>query len=172
MHYLIVEDDQAIRHILKEVFELLESDGKFTFCKDGNEAFAWLDKVDGKEIQDFPDIAFIDIRMPGPQGYEVAERIRKTPPIANIGIVLMTAYELEEKKFNEIMTRSKADRYIPKPLPGVKGLNQMVEEIMALKRSENQEANAGSDSDNEKAPPDSNKESDAGKAPDSNTDNN
>jgi len=135
MHYLIIEDDAAIRNILKEVFDLLETDGKFTFFRDGNEAWSWLDRVATGEITELPEIAFVDIRMPGPQGYEIAERMRKMPPLSNIGIILMTAYELSAEEYQDIMQRSQADRYISKPLPGVKGLNQMVEEIMAMRHS-------------------------------------
>lgn len=135
MHYLIVEDDIAIRNILKDVFEILETNGVFTFFENGHQAWEWLTKIEAGEISDSPDIAFLDIRMPGPQGYEIAERIRKIPSVSNMGIILMTAYELAEEEYKEIMQRSQADRYITKPLPGVKGLNRMVEEIMTLRRS-------------------------------------
>ncbi len=135
MHYLIIEDDKAIRDILAEVFDLLETEGVFTFLKDGNEAWAWLDTVEQGKVENLPDIAFVDIRMPGPQGHEIAERVRKMPKLSNIGIILMTAYELTEEEYKEVMERSQADRYISKPLPGVKGLNQMVKEIMTMRHS-------------------------------------
>lgn len=135
MHYLIIEDDKAIRDILKEIFELLETDGVFTFFENGNDAWSWLDEVQAGSVPALPDIAFVDIRMPGPQGPEIAARMRTLPALGNIGIVLMTAYDLSEEEYEEFMTESQADRYITKPLPGVKGLNQMVEEIMAVRRS-------------------------------------
>ncbi len=135
MHYLIVEDDAAIRNILKDIFEILEANGVFTFFENGHQAWDWLNKIEANEITAVPDIAFLDLRMPGPQGYEIAERIRKIPTVSNMGIILMTAYELSEHEYKDIMERSKADSYITKPLPGVKGLNRMVEEIMTLRRS-------------------------------------
>ena len=135
MHYLIIEDDKNICDILKEVFDLLEADGVFTFLNDGNEAWEWLDQVESSAVTDLPNIAFVDIRMPGPQGHEIAERIRRIKPLSNIGIILMTAYELSSEEYQDVMQRSQADRYISKPLPGVKGLNQMVKEIMAMRHS-------------------------------------
>lgn len=135
MHYLIVEDDVAIRNILKDVFEILETNGVFTFFENGHQAWDWLNEVEANTITSLPEIAFLDIRMPGPQGYEIAERIRKIPSVSNMGIILMTAYELSEAEYKDIMSRSQADRYITKPLPGVKGLNRMVDEIMSLRRS-------------------------------------
>ncbi len=135
MHYLIIEDDKNICDILKEVFDLLEADGVFTFLNDGNEAWEWLDQVESEAVTDLPNIAFVDIRMPGPQGHEIAERMRGIKPLSNIGIILMTAYELSSEEYQDVMQRSQADRYISKPLPGVKGLNQMVKEIMAMRHS-------------------------------------
>lgn len=135
MNYLIIEDDPKIRDIIKDILDILEPDASVIVLKDGNEASTWLDKVEINEAPVIPNIAFIDIRMPGPQGHELAERMRKMGRLQNIGIVLMTAYELDEKEYNEVMQRSQADRYIPKPLPGVKGLNQVIEEIMAMRQS-------------------------------------
>jgi len=139
MHYLIVEDDESIRMILKDIFELLEADGQFTFCKDGNMAWDWLSRVEKGEVSDLPDIGFLDIRMPGPQGYEIAERIRQIESIQNMGIVLMTAYDLSAAEYDDVMRRSQADRYITKPLPGAKGLSRMVEEIMSLRHAQKRE---------------------------------
>jgi CheY-like chemotaxis protein len=135
MHYLIVEDDLVIATILKEVLQLLESNVQFTFFTNGTDAWDWVDKVEANKVQTIPDVAFLDIRMPGPQGHEVAERIRQTALIKNMGIILMTAYELSAEEYEEVMQRSQADRYISKPLPGVKGLNQMIEEIMSVRKT-------------------------------------
>jgi CheY-like chemotaxis protein len=133
MHYLIVEDDGEIRNILKTIFEILESDGVFTFFKNGHEAWDWLTSVETGKTKILPDIALLDIRLPGPQGHEIAERIRQIDAIKNMGIILMTAYELGGDEYENVMRRSKADRYITKPLPGVKGLNEIIEEIMTLR---------------------------------------
>src|SRR5690606_36303357 len=123
MHYLNVEDDKSIRDILRDIFEMLEPDGTFTFFRSGHEASDWLDKVDTiTDSKLLPDIAFLDIRLPGPQGHEIAERIRKTEPLQGMAIIMMTAYELSSDEYDEVMDRSQADRYITKPLPGVKGL--------------------------------------------------
>ena len=135
MHYLIVEDDKSIRDILRDIFEILEPDGAFTFFKSGHEASDWLDTLDEKtDPKMLPNIAFLDIRLPGPQGHEIAERIRTTTVLKEMGIILMTAYELSSEEYDEVMSRSQADRYITKPLPGVRGLNTMVEEIMTLRQ--------------------------------------
>lgn len=135
MHYLIVEDDLDICLILKEILQLLHPQSTVTSFFNGNQAWQWLDKVESGEIKELPNIAFLDIRMPGPQGHEIAERIRKLKEIKNVGIIMMTAYDLSEEEYKEVMDRSQADRYISKPLPGVKGLNQMVDEIMVLRQS-------------------------------------
>ena len=44
------------------------------------------------------DIAFIDVGLPGVDGYEVARRIRSTAPGGRISLVALTGYGAEEDR--------------------------------------------------------------------------
>jgi PAS domain S-box-containing protein len=74
-------------------------------------------------IANRPEIVFIDLGMPGMNGYEVAERLRARPELSRTLLVALTGYVQEE-------SRSKAlhagfDRYLLKPA-SMKELEQIL----------------------------------------------
>ncbi len=124
MIWLVVEDDASFRDIVTTMCELWGV-GTIVFS-DGQQAATWLDGP-AKESDKLPDLALLDIRMPGLQGHEVAARIRRHPRLANMGIILMTAYELPGEEQERVMAASGADLLMFKPLP-------MMEELMKIGR--------------------------------------
>jgi CheY-like chemotaxis protein len=124
MTWLVVEDDASFRDIVTTMCELW---GVRTIVfSDGQQAATWLDGP-AKEEKELPDLALLDIRMPGLQGHEVAARIRRHPRLASMGIILMTAYELPGEEQERVMAVSDADLLMFKPLP-------MMEELMKIGR--------------------------------------
>jgi CheY-like chemotaxis protein len=77
--WLVVEDEDDIRNIVKVMFQVwghtpLE-------LRDGHEAWHWLDAVEaGTYSGELPELALMDIRMPGHKGHEIARRIRGLAP--------------------------------------------------------------------------------------------
>ena len=132
LKWLIVEDDNAIRDIIKLGCEIM-GHLALTF-PNGKQALAWMEgPLPESEI---PDVALIDIRMPGgPDGHELAARIRRHDLLSNIAIVLMTAYELPGSQREEVMTVSGADRLLFKPLPPMEEVAEAVHEIIAGRRT-------------------------------------
>jgi CheY-like chemotaxis protein len=50
-----------------------------------------------------PDVAVVDLMMPGMDGYEVCERLKGDPETATIPVVFLTARkELDEARVNEL----------------------------------------------------------------------
>ncbi|HMC64202.1 MAG TPA: response regulator, partial [Gemmataceae bacterium] len=45
-----------------------------------------------------PDIIFLDIGMPGMDGYQVARRLRQQPDLRNLFLVALTGWGQEEDK--------------------------------------------------------------------------
>jgi len=77
---LVADDEDSIRFVLREA---LESKGhQVTDVADGSAALEAL------ESQDF-ELAFLDIRMPGPTGLEILERLQIAA--TDVSIVIMTA---------------------------------------------------------------------------------
>ncbi|NDJ53362.1 MAG: response regulator [Chloroflexi bacterium] len=126
MTWMIVEDDPAIRDVLETMCELWDFDA--LIFTDGFKAMEYLSK---EELGDKrPALALLDIRVPGPWGHEISARIREHPDLNNIGIILMTAYELPGPDKEEYLIRSGADRLIYKPLPSMDELLQLVTDVL------------------------------------------
>lgn len=98
---LIVEDEEAIRGFIKvnlkrNNFEVLEAGS-------GEEAL--------NLINENVDIVLLDVMLPGMNGYEVCEKVRKSHP--NMGIIILTAKGQEENRIEGL--DAGADDYIVKP---------------------------------------------------------
>ena len=83
MKVLLADDSELILERLKEVLYSFEQVEVVASLKNGNEALAALRLLK-------PDLAIIDIRMPGLSGLEVLNRIRKENKI--IKVIIFTLY--------------------------------------------------------------------------------
>lgn len=99
---LIVEDEPPSQERLLELLQGIDSLEILDIAKDGIEA---VEKINGLK----PELVFLDIRMPGANGFEVLERISHRPMV-----IFLTAYdEYAIKAFEE-----NAVDYLLKPSSG------------------------------------------------------
>ena len=133
--WLVVEDEEDIRNIVKVMFgawghEALE-------FRDGNETWKWLDNIEsGSHEGRLPELALLDIRMPGHKGHEIARRMRDLDPFQQIPIVLMTAFSLTESERHEMLNNCGVDRIINKPLPDFLELKRLLDELRQQKETQ------------------------------------
>ncbi len=83
MKILIADDEKFIREELKSTIERIHPGNSYHFAKNFDTA---LEEAKNNEI----DIAFLDIRMPGKTGLELARAIRIIKP--DVNIIIVTAY--------------------------------------------------------------------------------
>jgi CheY-like chemotaxis protein len=132
--WLVVEDEEDIRNIVKVMFTAWG----YTSIdfRDGNQTYAWLDKVEAGTYQgELPDLALLDIKMPGPRGNEIARRMRTMAPFKHIPIVLMTAFTLEDHERQSMVRDDGVDHIIDKPLPDFYELKKQLEEVYEKKKA-------------------------------------
>ena len=98
---LVVDDEESIRLLYKE--ELEDEGYEVVLAADGMEA---LEKF--KAFQ--PDLVTLDLKMPGMDGLEVLQKIRKVD--MDIPIVLLTAYS----EFKQDFTTWASNAYIVKSM--------------------------------------------------------
>ena len=117
LHILIVEDNPDGRESLRELLELWGH--RIGLAETGPEGVE-------KAFALHPDIALIDIGLPGMDGNEVARRIRAVLDRNQIALVAMTGYGQPEDRRRAL--QAGFDRYLVKPVdPAV--LSQLLAEV-------------------------------------------
>ncbi|MBN8579856.1 MAG: response regulator [Anaerolineae bacterium] len=136
---LIVDDEYSGRQTLESI---LEADGyQIEMAENGMQALEMV-----KIIQ--PDVILLDVMMPGMTGFEVCQRIRNDPLVAEIPIIVLTALDDRESLLNAL--KAGADDFITKPfdrhelrarLIGITKLNRyhkLVQERISLQEAHTQ----------------------------------
>jgi putative two-component system response regulator len=101
---LIVDDEYSGRETLQSV---LEGEGyNIIMAENGPQAIT-------KAKAHLPDVILLDVMMPGMTGFEVCERIRSDPQVAEIPIIILTALDDRESLLTGL--KSGADDFISKP---------------------------------------------------------
>lgn len=119
---VLLADDHAV--VRKGIRDFLEEDAQIQVqaeANDGQEAWALL-------AQQQPDVAVLDIRMPGLSGIELTERIKERYP--KVKVLILTAYDDEPYIF--ALLRAGADGYVLKTA-GSKDLLHAVKNVAAGK---------------------------------------
>jgi two-component system, OmpR family, KDP operon response regulator KdpE len=118
-HILVVDDEVYILQLLKDI---LESEGySVVVAGSGEEALALIPETQ-------PDLIILDIKMPGLDGYQTLERIRKT---SNVPVLMLSG--VPEQDGLRPSFDIGADDYIHKPfLTGI-----LIARIRAKLRSAN-----------------------------------
>jgi CheY-like chemotaxis protein len=91
---LLVEDDFVLRSSLSE---FLAGEGfRVDCCADGREAYRRLHQPPR------PNLILLDIMLPHLDGFELRALQRKTPLIANIPVVVISAHDLDPESVDEL----------------------------------------------------------------------
>jgi signal transduction histidine kinase len=122
---LIVDDDATARETLIAMLE--GEDYQLELARNGFEAIQMADQL-------HPDLILLDVMMPGMNGYEVCRRIRSTPQLAEVPIILLTALDDRSALLQGI--QSGADDFLTKPLDRTE-LSARVRTITRLNRYHN-----------------------------------
>jgi len=102
---LIVDDEPTALATLEAI---LTGDGyQLEFASNGNIAIE-------KAEQLLPDLILLDVMMPGMNGFEVCRRLRATPKLAEVPIIILTALDDRSSRLQGI--EAGADDFLIKPV--------------------------------------------------------
>jgi PAS domain S-box-containing protein len=121
LHVIIVDDNIDAAETLGSLLRALGH--RIDIVHDG---LAAVRKIN----EEAPDLAILDIGMPGMNGYEVAERIRRMPGMEGIVLVALTGWGGDHDR-----NRSRAagfDAHLIKPA-GIADLNRLIAQIASKK---------------------------------------
>jgi len=105
LRILVVEDNADAAETLALLLELA-----------GHEVRVAADGVAGVDLAQrfIPDVAFVDIGLPGIDGYEVARRLRALPSLAGVTLIALTGYGQEADEAAAIAAGF--DHHVTKPV--------------------------------------------------------
>jgi two-component system, sensor histidine kinase len=114
---VIVEDNDDTRELLKELLEMW-----------GHEVEAVGDGVQGaaRIIDTRPDVALIDVGLPGIDGFEVAERVCSALGKKTVMLVALSGYGSDDAK--QKATASGFDAHLTKP-PELEALSALLQRV-------------------------------------------
>ena len=113
---LVADHDGDVRELV--VFRLERAGYRVVTAADGQEAVEVA-------LERSPDVCVIDVMMPKLDGYQVTERLRSSPGLAEVPIVLLTA-SVEDAAVSRGFEVGASD-YIKKPF----GPHELLERIAA-----------------------------------------
>jgi PAS domain S-box-containing protein len=109
LRVLVIEDNDDSREMLRSLLEL--SGHIVTEASNGPSGIE-------AALGAHPDIAFVDIGLPGFDGYEVARRLRAAPETKGLRLIAVTGYGLPGD--NQRAREAGFDAYLTKPINGEK----------------------------------------------------
>ena len=119
---LIVDDNASAR---ETIIAMLEGEHyQIELAKDGFQTLQILTRLQ-------PDLILLDVMMPGMDGFEVCRRIRATPKLAEVPIIILTA--LDDRASLLMGIEAGADDFLSKPVDRYE-LQARVRTIVRLNR--------------------------------------
>jgi CheY-like chemotaxis protein len=108
VHILLAEDDRDDRLFFKNAFRDLKIDNRMSICENGVDL---MDYLAGAET--LPDILFLDLNMPGKNGFECLKEIRSTGRYRDMSVAIYTSLSLPTIQY-EVLSAG-ANIFIKKP---------------------------------------------------------
>lgn len=129
--WMLVEDEPDMYDMLLSLTETLGHSG-LAFPR-GPQAIEWIDDYDaGRLHEPAPELALIDVRLADFPGQQVSARLRQSPALKHIPILMISAYVADAKQIEELMRVSGANMFMKKPLPALGEFNRIVKKLLEV----------------------------------------
>ena len=104
MRVLLIDDEQFYFKLIRK--SLKESEYEIEYAQSGNEGLA--------KIQGFnPEMLIVDLKLPGMDGFQILERLRRDTKFSHIPVIVITAQDELSDKLKAFELG--ADDYLVKP---------------------------------------------------------
>ena len=96
VHILLVEDNEGDIILTEEAFKDMKLENKISVVRDGEEALRFL-KKEGEHVEvSTPQLILMDINLPGLDGKELLDIIKKDERLKEIPVVMLTSSAADE----------------------------------------------------------------------------
>jgi two-component SAPR family response regulator len=116
---LIVDDEYDVANLIKQSLQM-----------NRRKVSVFTDPV--MALEDFRvncktcSVILSDIRMPGINGYEFIRKVKEIDK--QVKVILMSAFEIQEKEFHNVLPDIKVDAFLQKPF-SLQRLNDVIDKI-------------------------------------------
>ncbi|MEW5870027.1 MAG: response regulator [Chloroflexota bacterium] len=97
-HILLVEDSRMDVELTLDAFQEAKLGNTISVIGDGNDALDYLNgtgKYADRQAHPMPNIVLLDLKLPGVDGFEVLRRIKTTPILKRIPVIILTSSKEE-----------------------------------------------------------------------------
>jgi len=126
---LLVEDHPLDADLAQIAIDRCSLPHRIVVARDGVEALDYLERT-GKHRDrppQKPDLVLLDIKLPRLDGLELLRRMRATPALADIPVMMLSASNLEEDR--RAATRLGISAYLVKPIDWLGFLKTICESL-------------------------------------------
>ncbi|MHB8578554.1 MAG: response regulator [Ignavibacteriaceae bacterium] len=98
VHILLVEDNKMDIVLTLDAFREAHLSNKIHVVHNGEEALQYIlgeGKYFDRKTYPIPNLILLDLKMPGIDGFEVLKRIKNTPEIKRIPVIILTSSKEE-----------------------------------------------------------------------------
>ncbi len=98
VHILLVEDNKMDVVLTLDAFREAHLANKIHVVNNGEEALQYIfgeGKFSNRKVYTMPNLILLDLKMPGIDGFEVLKRIKNTPEIKRIPVIILTSSKEE-----------------------------------------------------------------------------
>jgi len=124
---LIVDDDEDALELSRRLVRQANPGAKVVLAQGAPQAIAYLLKTSGPmgERADMPELILLDVNMPGTDGFDVLQWVRRNRSLADIKVVMLTTSEADAdiKRASELGAHGYLIKY-PSPAVVACVLNQ------------------------------------------------
>jgi CheY-like chemotaxis protein len=115
---LLVDDSESDRNLFRHILGEIDPNIYYISLSNGDQALSYLNNAES-----LPDYIFLDINMPGMNGIECLEQIKKNERIKSIPVIMYSTSD--GKKYAPIAKALGADVYLTKSMDFFKSIEQV-----------------------------------------------
>jgi CheY-like chemotaxis protein len=116
-HILLIEDNRMDVELILDAFREARLGNQIHVVRNGQEALNYLfgqGEYADRQAYPLPDLILLDLKMPGIDGHEVLRRVKETPGLKRLPVVVLTSSREEGDR--ALSYDNGANSYLVKPV--------------------------------------------------------